>query len=59
VAENEHSPHCDDRCLEPGAGPRRAYRPPTITPLGEVRDVVLGTSPGLGDSAIDPNNFKF
>lgn len=27
------------------------YQPPRLTEFGDVRDVVLGISPGIGDSA--------
>lgn len=34
-----------------GAIPARApYAPPRIVPLGDLRDLTLGASPGVGDS---------
>ena len=41
-----------------GAAPRRrAYAHPRLEVLGDVRDLTLGGSPGIGDSG-DPLNFK-
>jgi hypothetical protein len=31
-------------------GAREPYAPPRLTPLGDVREVTLGGSPGVGDS---------
>jgi hypothetical protein len=35
-----------------GAAPpdRAPYAPPRIVPLGDLRDLTLGASPGVGDS---------
>jgi len=32
------------------ATPRREYKPPTLTVVGTLDEVVLGGSPGAGDS---------
>jgi hypothetical protein len=41
-----------------GAAPsRRAYARPRLEVLGDVRDLTLGGSPGIGDSG-DPLNFE-
>ena len=37
----------DVRALRPR---RRPYRAPTLSALGDVRDVTLGGSPGMGDT---------
>ena len=37
--------------------PRRPYRAPRLEVLGDVRDLTLGGSPGVGDSG-DPFNFE-
>lgn len=29
---------------------RRPYRAPTLTPFGDVRDLTLGPTPGIGES---------
>ena len=29
---------------------RRPYQKPQLTPLGDIRDVTMGGSPGFGDS---------
>lgn len=40
------------------AGPtRRAYARPRLEVLGDVRDLTLGGSPGIGDSG-NPENFR-
>jgi hypothetical protein len=52
-------PHveCDEMRATPWAvgldgrsSERRAYRPPVLSALGDVRDVTLGGSPGMGDT---------
>ena len=35
---------------EPRARPRLPYAPPRLVELGELRDITLGASPGVGDS---------
>ncbi len=37
---------------------RRPYKSPNLAELGDIRDVTLGGSPGVGDSGPDPFNFK-
>jgi hypothetical protein len=39
------------------AGAREPYAPPRLTPLGDVRQVTLGGSAGVGDS-INPGTRK-
>ncbi len=39
------------------AGGRLPYSPPRLEVLGDVRDLTLGGTPGLGDSG-DPMNFQ-
>lgn len=34
----------------PGTPPRRPYDKPKLTPRGDVRDVTLGPTPGVGES---------
>jgi len=36
-----------------GQGTRRPYHSPCLTVLGDVRDLTLGGSPGVGDSGAD------
>jgi hypothetical protein len=36
---------------------RRVYSPPRLEVLGDIRDLTLGPSPGVGDS-INPGNRK-
>lgn len=36
---------------------RKKYVPPKLTPLGDLRDLTLGTSPGIGDSQ-NPTIFR-
>ena len=44
--------------LQQAAGPsRRAYQRPQLEVLGDIRDLTLGGSPGIGDSG-NPGNFK-
>ena len=33
-----------------GSAPRRPYQPPRLVRYGDVRDVTLGPSPGVGES---------
>lgn len=33
-----------------GQKPRKPYRPPELMVCGDVRDVTMGGSPGVGDS---------
>ncbi len=39
------------------AGGRLPYAPPRLEVLGDVRDLTLGGTPGLGDSG-NPMNFQ-
>lgn len=61
AADLHHTPKIDT--LEEGRDngrPRRArrdYRPPQLVEFGDVRDVVLGITPGIGDSG-NPTLFK-
>lgn len=34
----------------PSAAGRQPYQPPRLVPLGDLRDLTLGASPGVGDS---------
>lgn len=40
----------DHREGEPAPMPRQPYRPPRLVLLGDLRDLTLGASPGVGDS---------
>lgn len=60
-----HRDGCTCRCAEaPAAAPkspareRRPYVSPRLEPLGDVRTLVLGASPGIGDSATNPHIFR-
>ena len=46
------------RVGEHGAASRRPYEPPRLEPLGDVRTLVLGGSPGIGDSATNPHIYR-
>jgi hypothetical protein len=37
--------------------PRRAYEAPAVLPLGDLRELTLGASPGAGDSG-GPTTFR-
>jgi hypothetical protein len=37
---------------------KQAYVTPRLEYLGDIRDLTLGTTPGIGDSATDPANFQ-
>jgi hypothetical protein len=56
-------PGADPRPAPPPAGTtgpgarRRPYAPPRLEALGDVRDLTLGGSPGLGDSG-NPTVFQ-
>ena len=39
-----------DSSGEAGLDPPRQYNPPKLVDFGDVRDVTLGGSPGIGDS---------
>lgn len=39
------------------AAPKQAYASPSLTWLGDLRDLTLGASPGIGDSG-GAANFK-
>lgn len=41
----------------PSAERRRAYSPPRVRALGELRDVTMGPSPGLGETG-SPSLFR-
>ena len=64
VSEKSNSIPRDDRAgggapteQAAGAGGRLPYAPPRLEVLGDVRDLTLGGTPGLGDSG-DPLNFQ-
>jgi len=38
------------RAIPPERSPKRSYEPPRLEVLGDVRDVTLGATIGLGDS---------
>ena len=39
-----------DKGKKPAAKTRKPYRPPQLIPRGDVRDVTLGPTPGVGES---------
>jgi hypothetical protein len=41
-------PGADDGAFAPAG--RQPYQPPRLVPLGDLRDLTLGASPGVGDS---------
>jgi hypothetical protein len=41
----------------PADDPRRPYTPPLLEPLGDLRDLTFGPSPGSGDS-VSPGERK-
>lgn len=64
VSENSKTIPRDDRAgggtptaQGAAAGRRLPYAPPRLEVLGDVRDLTLGGTPGLGDSG-DPLNFQ-
>ena len=40
----------DDREAPTAPVSRQPYRPPRLVPLGDLRDLTPGASPGVGDS---------
>lgn len=45
---NPRVPSADDGVTMPAG--RQPYQPPRLVPLGDLRDLTLGASPGVGDS---------
>ncbi len=44
-SDTQRDPTTESNVIE-----RKAYEPPALTLLGDVRDLTLGGSPGTGDS---------
>lgn len=53
-----HSEIQRDQATESKVIERKSYESPALTPLGDVRDLTLGGSPGTGDSG-DPGTQQF
>lgn len=55
--QSDPAPDGTDRSASDGRCVRRAYSSPRLIDFGDVRDVTLGGSPGVGDSG-NPGIFK-